>query len=633
MQQKNSRFISLLSLIALAVVLASCATAPRPVVERSVAEIVEEADAAIEAGDIERAAEQLRRAATKSVSPEREHLLLRAASLYLYLGNTDEADALIGDLPSVLPAAQQFHRELLEVRQLLLRDRPAAAYLSFSMLGEAPEYLHQETLRLRAEVSAAVGLLLESAEARAELHQTLSTAEEIDENMQHLWNSLSQTPMELLRERMPPPPDAFGGWLELAFTVRTYRLDVNRLENALKQWQRRYPDHPAADVFVQELLVRYRDQLTEPQQLAILLPLSGPVGGAGQAIRDGFLAAYYATNNNRPSLRIYDTGSEDGSVLRLYDQAVADGADFIIGPLTRGDVATLAARGELPVPTLALNTLPADATAPEGLYQFGLSPEDEARSAALYAIERGYENALVLVPEGDWGERVAKAFAQAFEGEYQQVLETRTYPAEGSDFSVPIRTLLNLNASDHRQRLLRRTLQRGFHFESRRRQDADFIFLGAFPRDARLIQPQLRFHHAMDLPILATSHVFSGVIDTAADQDMNGIRFVDMPWLLDPEPKDDGLSRSELAEHWPGVARQPRLYALGIDAYRIIPYLEALQAYSGDTLDGKTGVLQVDTNGRVQRMLLPAQFTRGQPRLEPRQVQPSRNGIRFEGND
>src|SRR5690606_28896371 len=121
-----------------------------------------------------------------------------------------------------------------------------------------------------------------------------------------------------------------------------------------------------------------------------------------------------------------------------------------------------------------------------------------------------------------------------FNGEYQRVLETAFYRPGGTDFSEPIRELLNLDASDRRYRALRNTLRRPIAFESQRRQDVDFIFVGAFPREARLIRPQLRFHHAMDVPVVATSHVFTGTANATADQDMDGVRFVDMPWLLDP---------------------------------------------------------------------------------------------------
>ncbi len=622
MQKQRNHLYLLLAL--LAVLVASCAKPPLrpgdPPRTSDPAEIAALADEALEAGDEARAAALLEHAAALSESPEREHLTLRAISLRLYLGEIDRAERLLQQLPTLLPAPLQYHRELVEIRRLLQIDRPAAAYLAFTTLGEAPPHLRAEALRVQAEVSSAVGLFLESAEARAHLDALLEEPGARTHNRELLWAALAQVPMELLRERMPPPPDTFGGWLELAFVVRSYRLDLEQLEQALAHWQRRHPTHPAAAELLPDLLARYQQHIHRPQQLALLLPLSGPLASAGQAIRDGFLAAYYAAGDARPALRIYDLGAEGANVVNAYEEALNDGADFIVGPLTKPAVAMLAARGSLPVPTLALNTLPGDATAPLGLYQFGLSPEDEAQAAAAYAIERGHENALVLVPENEWGKRVAQAFEQAFNGEYQRVLETAFYRPGGTDFSEPIRELLNLDASDRRYRALRNTLRRPIAFESQRRQDVDFIFVGAFPREARLIRPQLRFHHAMDVPVVATSHVFTGTANATADQDMDGVRFVDMPWLLDPDPPEDGLRRADLQSLWPAVARQPRLYALGIDAYRIVPYLETLRTYPGDSIDGKTGVLQVDASGRVHRKLLPARFHQGRPRLEVRAV-------------
>ena len=71
-------------------------------------------------------------------------------------------------------------------------------------------------------------------------------------------------------------------------------------------------------------------------------------------------------------------------------------------------------------------------------------------------------------------------------------------------------------------------------FEPRRRQDIDIVFMAAFPAGARQLMPQLAFHHGADLPVHATSHVWSGVPDPANDRDLDGVVFGDMPWLAAP---------------------------------------------------------------------------------------------------
>src|SRR5690606_24490103 len=135
---------------------------------------------------------------------------------------------------------------------------------------------------------------------------------------------------------------------------------------------------------------------------------------SGQAVRNGFLASYYAAkeqNPNTPTVDVLDTSK--GNVVALYQQAIAQGADFVVGPLKKEDVETLAASGNLPVPVLALNTLN-DGRSVRNLYQFGLSPQEEAMQVAVKAVQNGYSRALVVAADDAWSQGVADAFQQQF---------------------------------------------------------------------------------------------------------------------------------------------------------------------------------------------------------------------------
>ncbi|MGC2462102.1 MAG: penicillin-binding protein activator, partial [Steroidobacteraceae bacterium] len=68
--------------------------------------------------------------------------------------------------------------------------------------------------------------------------------------------------------------------------------------------------------------------------------------------------------------------------------------------------------GTQSIPVLALNFLPADRPAPAGLYQFALSPQDEAQLVARRILADGHRRGVALVPRGDWGNRVIDAFAR-----------------------------------------------------------------------------------------------------------------------------------------------------------------------------------------------------------------------------
>jgi hypothetical protein len=295
-------------------------------------------------------------------------------------------------------------------------------------------------------------------------------------------------------------------------------------------------------------------------------------------------------------------------VWEQYQRAIAAGAQMVIGPLHKDAVQSLLQSGSLEVPVLALNQT--ETGVHPSLYQFGLAPEDEARQVAERARWDGHSGAVALIPEGAWAERVYSAFAARWTELGGAILEVQRFPAQQVDFGAIIQSLLNLDDSHNRERALTRLLGRALEFEPRRRQDADFVFLLARPQEARQIKPQLRFHHAADLPVYTTSYGYAGHVDENRDQDMNGIRFCDMPWILAAEETQPRL-HAELARHWPAdLQRNPRLYALGIDAYQLLPFL---QQPGLRYLNGVTGVLSVDQDLRIHRELRWAQMRRGRP--------------------
>jgi outer membrane PBP1 activator LpoA protein len=354
-----------------------------------------------------------------------------------------------------------------------------------------------------------------------------------------------------------------------------------------------------------------QEMLGYPRQVALLLPLSGRSGPVGQAIQNGFLGAYFATAgalDDRQSVRIYDVTAEGGASA-AYQTAVADGAEFVVGPLLKKNVTELANDILVPVPVLTLNYLPDDTLAPPGLYQFALAPEDEAASAAVRAMGDGYTRAVALVPSNDWGRRVLQSFATEFEGMGGTLLDYRSYAPDKQDFSNEIENLMGLTGSVQRYQRMRANLGGSLQFDPRRRQDAEFIFLAAASGPARLLKSQLKFHYSGDLPAYSTSSVNS--LDGRSNSDLNGIMFADTPWLVDPQPWIRYLP-SAYSEHWPEERQLGRLHAMGYDAYNLIASLYANRSNEMIELDGATGHLFLDQQGRIHRRLAWAQFQRGQ---------------------
>src|SRR5438067_1442037 len=231
--------------------------------------------------------------------------------------------------------------------------------------------------------------------------------------------------------------------------------------------------------------------------IALLLPVTGRAAAAAISVRDGFLTAYYQTRSQeRPRVRVYDTGTE--SVADALTLATRQGADFIVGPLTREEVAAAAEFPAQHAPLLALNFLPAERPAPPQFYQYALSPEDEARVAARRILEDQHRRGVALVPAGDWGERVLAAFRQELLSGGGELLATAAIDASRTDYSGPITELLGLSDSTARFKRLEAAIGTKLVFEPRRRGDVEFIFAPAQPSTERLLRPQLRFHYAGD---------------------------------------------------------------------------------------------------------------------------------------
>ena len=195
------------------------------------------------------------------------------------------------------------------------------------------------------------------------------------------------------------------------------------------------------------------------------------------------------------------------------------------------------------------------------------------------------------------------------------VLETIDYEPRSNDYGPPVKQLLNIDGSELRTRQLRQSLGRRLENRTRRRQDADMIFMAAFPIAGRQIIPQLRFHDAGGIPVYATSHIFSGSVNPQADADMNGVVFPDLPWILAPGDRASSI-KTLINDHFKaGASVYQRLYAFGADAFNLIPHLARLAYEDTAEFNGLTGILSMSGNGRITRKLPWGKIINGKPEL------------------
>jgi outer membrane PBP1 activator LpoA protein len=599
--------------LSLTLLLSGCSTTPKWQPPAGSTPATAEAEFFLEQGNYAAAAQAFLTLAEQAQSPLHEHYLTRAAEAFIHSGDIisaiDTADSIN---PSALSSFSQHQLTLLYSQIDISMGKPEQAIerLDQISLDELDPGFLVNYHTTRTDGYSMMGNLLESARERVLLNSILNDRTAIENNNAAIFEGLSLLSLRSLESLQPPAPDTLGGWMAIARILKNTELGEDQLELAIEEWQQQFPNHPA-DV---DTLIQNRQAplaISEmPHSIALFLPQSGNFAKAALAIQKGIVSAYYQNKEGPPpSIRLYDTESDD--VATLYQAAIDDGAQLVIGPLNKKRVLALAQKKSLPIPVLALNWHRQESTKQPNLYQLSLSPEDEVEQSAASAWINGHRRALILAPSSSFGRRLARHFANYWQALGGDILEAQSYSPKQSDFSAPIKRLLNLDSSNLRYKRVRRLINRDIKFEPRRRQDADFLFLAASTRNARLIRPQLKFFRASRLPVYATSHLYSGQDNPSQDIDLNGITFTDIPWR-EAQKELKLRSLSSLNQAWKNMPpSKQRLFALGADAYNIIPQLARLQQSSSARFNGMTGKLYLDEQNQIHRQLNLFLFKKG----------------------
>jgi len=574
------------------------------------------------------AAEMYSYLADNSVQPERSSYYQKAALMLYKAERFDEIESFYEKL-----SADDLGTEDSIYRNIILAGlyyHNGKIYQSLANLPELEAIMLNEykalALTIRSGGVLAIGKPLASAELRIQIGEYLETDFAIDENERLIWDALDRiSETKIIQVLAKPQSDELRGWLELNLIARRSNMLPAKIEPWIRQWYELYPDHAATRNFAQTLLEESRLIYIEPTRVALLLPFSDKYRKVAEAIQNGFLYAYYNDPDTRPALEIVNVSENRDDFFLQYNQAIQNGADFIVGPLDKKLVDELLLNEELRIPTMTLNYADDDSYGINNLYQFGLRPEDEAEQIADYALINAHYHAVTLTPDTALGERLRKAFTRRFEALGGQVVESARYPAAKNDYSVSIKQLMNLNGSQRRHSILQQVTGETSEFIPRRRQDVDMVFIAGNPRQARLIKPQLKFHHAKDLPVYATSSISSSVSNPDADRDLDQIQFVDTPWALDNENNEDHQNITKL---WPKQnQRYAKFFALGLDAYRLIPSLRRLMVNPDEDLRLNTGTISVDSMGRVHRRLMLATYEKGRAQIVKQSVESTEQSL------
>lgn len=560
-------------------------------------------------------AEALLQQAKQFPTREHQHLLLQAAKLLLETNHDQQSASLLALIePAWLSRMQRADYMMLQAILALKQSHSRHALfwlerLQLLQLIQTESQLHQ-LQSLLAEAYAANGQPMAAADAYITLSQQQNNIPITIINGQ-IWSQLKQIPELLLEERVEQSNDDLNnGWYELALLHLKYR-DLKQQLQQLENWRQARPKHPANQSLPEELQSLAKLSQKRPRRIGLALPMQGRLGKLGQALHDGFMSAYYQAMENGeslPQIKIYDT-SQSSNMNAIYNQALQDQVDLIIGPLDKQRVKQLAQEADIPIPTLAMNYIPNMPENQAKLLQFGLAVEDEGSQIANRAYRDDYRNALVILQDAPWAERTLAAFAQQWHQLGGKIVGQVRFTGD-RDHSSQISQLLLIDQSKQRAKEMQLMLKEKINSIPRRRHDADFILLLALPKDARQIKPILAFHYAGDLPVYASHHIYEGTEQPQKNQDLNGIAFTDLPWVL----QVSGQSR-QLQTVWPERQKYTRLHALGFDSYRLHNRLHQLQAIKGSRLHGATGVLKVNEQQRIQAQLHWAKISNGKVQL------------------
>ena len=402
-----------------------------------------------------------------------------------------------------------------------------------------------------------------------------------------------------------PLTESMRGWLELA-SEAYFALSADQQYQIWQNWIARWPDHLAAQSPPTSLKSLPKMLEKRLRQIAFLLPLSGDLASVGIAIQEGILTSHFKTSPlYRSRYSFFDTAGTQ-SLRSLYDQAIKEGAQMIVGPLEKEALAQLAKFAKHKVPILGLNYLPDGVRTRSSLvlYQFGLSATDEHRQIVSRALQEAGRRILIIRSGHEWSIKNATLLAGAWRDAGGEVVDE--IKIESPQIAVTsMAAILGINLSNERAKKIRRFTSNNLKFQPRRRRDIDAIILVTEPEIAKAVKPALAYYFADTLPVYALNRAIP--TDDFLHPDLSGVRYCDLPWRI------HGHEFKALLEQFrpeaKGVAYN--YYALGVDVAGLLTRLPHLDVDTAGILNGATGRIKMSQDRIIRREMAWAKIIEG----------------------
>ena len=226
----------------------------------------------------------------------------------------------------------------------------------------------------------------------------------------------------------------------------------------------------------------------ETVRVALLLPLSGPNAGLGQAMLNAAQLAVFNFADKSFELLVHDTKGAPGAATAAASAVIGDGAAMILGPLLSASTRAAGAIARAAnVPVVAFSS--DRSVAGGGTYTMGFLPSAEISRIVAYARAKGVRRFAALVPDNIYGETVVSALEAAVAANAATISRVQYYDPHATDFSPAVRALANYDARRHALLAQRKELEGNEDEVSRRalKRLEKLQTIGDLPFDALLL--------------------------------------------------------------------------------------------------------------------------------------------------
>jgi uncharacterized protein len=524
-----------------------------------------------------------------------------------------QANTLLSNLPSDLNAEQK-EEKLLSQGEIAVKKR-------------RPFDLNQLTIvdlnnsQLYRYYMIKLGLDINSKDINAQAHDYLQLEKYVSETekrqlLNSTWNFFSKLKADKIGKVLVGEDDiTLQGWIDLAYayqqnndvpapqdddtpdTIATKSQNQKQLlKQAINNWTIQYPDHPAKEII--SILTGEQTLAVDAngKKVALLLPLSGSSRIFGETIRQGYIDAIkFFPQEPQQNVIVVDTTSAPMDA--LIQQAQEQHVELIVGPLLKNEVTKIKELAPA-IPVLALNKVDKTTTSANKMCFFALSPEDEAKDAADHIYSQNKIKPLVLVPQNDLGRRVAQSFAAQWaqlsansSQAYVQYFGNAKILSANMNHNVGISLAGSPISNDEVSS--GEMISAGF----------DAIYIYASYDELTLIKPMLDMGANKNIGNSSAVMIYSSSkshVANASDDfyyDMNKTEYAEIPMI-----QKDNVN-TKIPSNVQKDYSLMRLYAMGIDAWRLTNRFNQLNSYQLNFLDGMTGKLSTSDQCEVTRSL------------------------------